>query len=592
MTPFFTSLPENVWAEINRRLRVEPALWQLAQAGNLLATFVKLGDDLSAWRPGHLGLLALRVLAPQSSPNPLTWLNEAGRDRLAAAYARLSSPDDKKGTKELRLPELVEATIAAVALSQQLETTGDFDGLAASAALNPETWGLPLVCLYSLLDEPAPLMTALLSRTLNVCGRIWIANESPAELAGLIAPFTLNLAPTQRLALARQLSAAGFTDAARAVAASSKSAKAINTSLSDFRQLSASVDSILLAQAAGDPEARMMLGQAVEVAQTLTADLALQFGTMALSENDPVSALAAFQEVRTLRPGDRSIRPLIAEAKLACGQTQAALVELESSSTSSNTARAHLAAARVHRALGNAEQALASATAAVWAASAERAASPSNADVLFFAAELFLEWGHHEMAAQALHELLALSPADFRVYVARARQALASGDVPAAVETAWQAVGLAPALAQTRQVLAEALSKAGDFVNALLHWQRAVALEPKPETQARLAETALAAGQADTALEVAQSLLGSPDASEVNKTGLSHIIAGQALAALNQPDRAFEHFNQATALAPQSAVAWRAVAKHHRDRGDTQRALAALEAGRHAVGKDGSEAAE
>lgn len=597
MLPFFTSLPESVWAEVNRRLRVEPALWQLANTGNLLATFVKLGDDLTLWRPGQLGLIALAVLVPQSAPNPLTWLNEAGRERLALAYTKLTSPD-RIGTKELRemkeLPELVDATMAAVALNRQLEATGGFTAVAAEALAAPDRWGLPLVCLYSLLDDPAPLVTALLtpqtpSVFAGLATRIWIANESPADLAVTVT--RAGLPPTLRLPLARQLSAAGFASAARAVAGPAKATKLVGAGPArDFRQLADSVESIMLAQTAGEDSARAAIGQAVETAQTLTADLALQFGALSMAEGDPVSALAAFQEVKALRPHDRAVRPLIAEAKLACGQTHAALVELESLPAAVDTPQAHLAAARVHRALGNTEQALLSATAAVWAACADRSAS--SAEALLFAADLFLEWGQNEMAAQALHELLAISPADYRAYLLRARQALASNDVQAALDAAWQAVGLLPDSAASRQALAEALYKAGDFAASLVHWQRAVAIDPRPATQAKLAETALAAGQAELAFEVAHALLGNPDATDVNQTGLPHIIAGRALSALGQLDQAFEHFNQATALAPHSAVSWRAVAAHHRERGDAQRALAALEAGRHAVGKTTPEAAE
>jgi tetratricopeptide (TPR) repeat protein len=595
MPPFFTSLPETVWAEVNRRLRVEPALWQLANTGNLLATFVKLGDDLTLWRPGQLGLLALAVFVPQSAPNPLTWLDEAGRERLALAYTKLTAPD-KIGTKELReikeLPELVDATIAAVALSRQLDATGGFTGVAAEALAAPERWGLPLVCLYSLLDDPEPLVAALLGGGHGeLVARLWIANESPTDLAGMAA----DVPPALRLPLARHLSAAGFTAAARVVAGPAKTAKLVG--VGNFHELADSVESIMLTQAGGEDSARTALGQAVETAQTLTADLALQFGALSMAEGDPVSALAAFQEVKALRPHDRAVRPLIAEAKLACGQTRAALVELESMPAAVDTPRAHLAAARVHRALGNTEQALLSATAAVWAACAEcgrggRSPTASSAETLLFTAELFLEWGQHEMAAQALHELLAISPADYRAYLLRARQALAGNDVQAALDAGWQAVGLAPGIAATRQVLAEALSKAGDFVASLAHWQRAVTIDPRPATQAKLAEAALAAGQAELALEVAHVLLGNPGATDVNQTGLPHIIAGRALSALGQPDQAFEHFNQATALAPHSAVSWRAVAAHHREQGDAQGALAALEAGRHAVGKTTPEAAE
>ncbi|MEK7311002.1 MAG: hypothetical protein AAB382_03430, partial [Chloroflexota bacterium] len=153
MPPFFTSLPESLWPEVNRRLRLESALWELTAIKDVVAAFLDLGDDLVLWRPGQLGLAALGVFEPQSAADPFTWLKAAGRERLAKAYNALSTgvqlnaptpgshqPKDGQARdlpllKEAKeLPELVNATLAAVALHQRFTATHDLESIVADAA--------------------------------------------------------------------------------------------------------------------------------------------------------------------------------------------------------------------------------------------------------------------------------------------------------------------------------------------------------------------------------------------------------------------------------------------------------------------------
>src|SRR3970282_2243830 len=91
MTPFFASLPESVWAEVNRRLRAEPAAWELVDNSEVVAAWVKRGPDLNQWRAGPLGLTALGVFVPEAAASPVPWLNTAGRALLAQAYDQLSA---------------------------------------------------------------------------------------------------------------------------------------------------------------------------------------------------------------------------------------------------------------------------------------------------------------------------------------------------------------------------------------------------------------------------------------------------------------------------------------------------------------------
>jgi len=582
---FFRYLPEPLWAEVNRRLRAEPALWEFAHSDGVLPAFVAAGKTLDAWRPGPLGLIALPVYLPAAAPDPIAWLTAEGRDKLSKAYDQWHN---RHSTGDGEVPEFIWAAIAAVALKQKLAATGDFAGVA-EAASHPGGWELPLVCLYGLLDDPAPLASALLQRSsATLVARLWIANESLKAMAELAPKATAAESVNTKISIAETLSRHGFVEAARAIAKTATAKDRHN--LKDFGSLESALQSTTLTLLSGDDTtqaaAREEMGQIVETAQSLTATLAMRLGELSMKADDPVSALAAFQEAHVLHPHDPGLRPFLAEAKLTCGQEHAALVELNSVPPNATIpAGAHLAAARVHRKLGNDEQALLEATAAI-------SYSP-DPETLRAAVILFVELNQPQMAAQALSELLVHAPADKSAHLMSARLSLAANHIEAALNSAWQAVGLAPEDSPARQVLAEALGRADDHTLALVHWRRAAELDSRPGVKVKLAEAALAADQADLALSAAQTLLEDVDGTtDVNKTGLPLIIAGRALAALGQAEKAFEHFNKATAIAPTSTIAWRAVAAYHRAHSDLQRALAALEAGRAAVAADTTEAAE
>ena len=609
MTPFFASLPESVWAEVNRRLRAEPAAWELADNTEVVAAWVRRGSDLNQWRPGPLGLTALGVFVPEAAANPVPWLNTAGRALLAQAYDQLSAtshpePAPWPGAQW----SLVRAAVAAVALRQRLHAdSSTLPRAAAEAAAAPDRWALPLLCLYGLMDDPAPLVAALLAasresgRLVEIVARMWAANESSATVASL-APAALKeaalSAPFLRIAagvLARQ----GMEEAAHAIsdlcnsdAATSKNAKSVESTPDVGQRLAALAAEVevhrlaRLGRKTAAAAARLGMGHAVEAAEGITAELALQLGHWALADGDPVTALAAFEQAQAHRPRE-NVGPFIARAKLAIGDTDAAVSTLGYGKLAGSR-RARLAAAHVYHRAGNLDLARAAAL------SASASDDPND---LLQTADLLAQLGEPLAAAQTLQWLIGEHPANAQAHAALAQLALAHSEVPfSAAESAWQAVGLMPADAAARETLAEALGRT-DPAAALDHWRRAIGLraDAAAHPRLRLAETALACRPAQPQLALATSKALLDD----SRAGLSTeqraqvlCLAGQALTQLNQPDEAFQYFNQATALNPASALPWRVVAAHHRAQGDLPRALAALEAGRHLVGEAAPDAAD
>src|SRR5690242_2550093 len=103
-------LPETLWPEGVRRLRRLPLLQDLAQNDEVRQAFVTqakryvapratakglgsaaLGGEAAAWQPGPLALAAYAVRHPECNGDAESWLIGAGREKLAAAYAALTT---------------------------------------------------------------------------------------------------------------------------------------------------------------------------------------------------------------------------------------------------------------------------------------------------------------------------------------------------------------------------------------------------------------------------------------------------------------------------------------------------------------------
>src|SRR5512144_1700280 len=153
-------LPETLWPEALRRLRRVPELWTLAENDDILAAFIEqvssprsstgplqaTGGSAAQWRPGPMALAAYQVVHPECQGRPEKWLAGAGRERVGAAYAALT-------TEPRALHPIDEAVPAALALRLRMVATADWPALATEACTHPEHWRLPLQYLWGLLND-------------------------------------------------------------------------------------------------------------------------------------------------------------------------------------------------------------------------------------------------------------------------------------------------------------------------------------------------------------------------------------------------------------------------------------------------------
>ena len=153
------ALPESVWAEANRRLRLVPELWKLAEDDQILEALCKLGGEEVRWRPGNIALAAYAAKNPECQAiGAEAWLFGDGRERIGAAYAQLTSAN----LTAAPLQPLDQALPAALALRLRMRATFDWTALATEAGAQPDRWRLPLQYLWGYLPSPDAIFVALM----------------------------------------------------------------------------------------------------------------------------------------------------------------------------------------------------------------------------------------------------------------------------------------------------------------------------------------------------------------------------------------------------------------------------------------------
>jgi tetratricopeptide (TPR) repeat protein len=584
-----SALPESVWAEANRRLRLVPELRDLARDDAILDAFCALGGDPSAWRPGALALAAYAARHPKCEGNADAYLSGAGHERVNDAYARLTDPPILPSSNPpASLHPLDDCLPAALALRLRGRATANWTAIAADAVALPDRWRLPLQYLWGLIESPAELFTALLRVNpdgARLAGRCLVVNCTPPEAVELVGRLDPSIPAAHWLAFIQSIHEIGETALAQSLA---KSISPLPTPphpqtlspdfglpTSDFRPPTSDfgLHSALLLAATGDfAIAHPALVQAWEQTRKAGALLSERIGQLALNAKDAATALAAFQDALPVEPDNTELRAGLAQTLLMLNQPEAALATIGETATEAPACL--LAAARAHLALDHQSEA-----AETLSRIHPAECSPT---LLAEAAHLQFQLGDQPAAIRWITESAATARTDAEKYLTAAQWLSGAGQWEDARAMAVEAAALAPHSAEARERLGLTLLGCGDSRSAIPHFQSAVVFDPaRASAHLGLARAALAAGQPALAHEAAERALAS--APEPSVEGEAHVLIGQALSAQGKDDQAFEHFHRASTLVPRAPEPWRAMAKHHRERGEADRALATLEAGRQAL---------
>jgi len=329
-------------------------------------------------------------------------------------------------------------------------------------------------------------------------------------------------------------------------------------------------------RAMGSAEAsRENLERLVESAKRRAATWTSELANDALQHNDPVTALAAFQELQDLLPDSSEARAGMARAFVRLNRFAEALQLIPSNPEDPGDL---LALAQIHAAQGNGSLAR---QFALRGAQADR--QQVSCGLLVETARSMAAQGAYPEASEIQRSVVDRKPSDPEALLDLANYQAGSGNWDSARSTAFLAWTLDPTRTSALQVVAQGHEMAGDFLEAQDCWRRLVQDRPADsEAVLHLAQTSLQAGDSGQARDAARRLLAiQPDSGE------AHAILGAALLAEGDLNGAQATLQQATQISPSSALAWKALAELHEKGGDLESAAAALRAGVESASRPG-----
>jgi len=573
------AIPSPSLSSAARRLRQEAGLWQALHEEEFLQSSIRMaGKDLGRYRPAVLGLLK-------------------AREAEAVRYAL--EPEGTRADKSLSGELQTRARAAQEALAKGMPgSISEFALAALSIATSPS----PTEQL-SRMGEAAPQVLIYLLGLLSdgqAIGSV-LASRLPAESAAVIHAILANLEresldpflgswlpllqPDQIVALLEAAHDLGELDLERNIATVFNSLPGTPTnsaspSLQTESAQPGELETLLAARvrrAMGSEEAsRENLEQLVESAKRRAAAWTSELANDALQRNDPVTALAAFQELQDLLPDSSEARTGMARAFVRLNRFGEALQLIPSNPEDPGDL---LALAQIHAAQGNGSLAR---QFALRGTQADRREHVSTR-LLVETARAMAAQGAYPEAFEIQRCVVDRKPSDPEVLLDLANYQAGSGNWDSARSTAFLAWTLDPTRTSALQVVAQGHEMVGDFLEAQDCWRRLVQDRPADsEAVLHLAQTSLQAGDSGQARDAARRLLAiHPDSGE------AHAILGAALLAEGDLKGAQATLQQATQISPSSTLAWKALAELHEKGGDLESAAAVLRAGVESASRPG-----
>ncbi len=606
------ALPPGLAGDVN--LRISSETW-IAEAFSdpayldFLLRHQEAQVELS-WQPAALALSAVALREEDCVGDPQTWLlsTDSGRQRIQAALARLKGEAAAVQDAD-ELESLTELAAISVGLQREMKNSGQpWSGfLREYLKSNRSDLSALLIVLFGSVEQPFDMLEFGLQYGSGSLGiRMLLSNISRRALLENAAQYIHTLESKQRLDLAEAFALADQNEIAQRIASiesePSATPDAVTPGFSaELHVASQQASTAMLAGMARSATAFEKLSDAIQAIQNIAAALTQQLARTALLEGDAVTAVAANEQALAVGDDDLEILPDLAQAFVARGQPEIALRLLHADELTdmpvSLALRIALARSLALNALSlekDTEAALAVAR-ELCGPEDKPGVMPRDVPTLRGLAAVAEQIGLTRFATGYLEHAVAALPASYSANHNLAQSYLISDDVDRARRTALRALGLSPLQAEAHATYAQTLMTKGDNLlpdaqRALRHWQRAIELEPAViEYIFGLATCALENGQIDLARATTEKALEMSSATNSNENNQSisraHILLGEVLAQIGEQSSAFDHFQHATAIAPTNPEAWRAVARHHQRNEESERALAALEAGRQSIGE-------
>lgn len=593
-------------ATILASLRVDPLVWESLQDADWVSKILEDPAVKELWNPGSLAMMKLGNPIPpdQLRATPLQPLAPELRQSAARAYENTIQTGQAPSS-------LGAAGLLALALRENWRLTeswsGILDELNIHTAANPDPevaiWQTPLACLYSMGPEQKQLLGEIFpaasdpasNHRIHLVTHILLANPIPfEERISMFSELLQPLLPADRLDCLKTLQKSGYGKLASEIA----------------RQLSGAEDTPM--QPAGkttwdvsNPAFTLhSTGDMAEVAQKAGLEMIAQDAegalqsiesghqkliqnqayltairaNMAQHRSDPAEALTLWESAYNLWPDSSAIQSGYGQILITAGRYEDAANILDRKSLHPATL-AGLARINAHSGNLLVAQEYARKAALTYLEFYTMPANPAGLpfdETRSFLIDTLSSLDMHAENIVLLRELIQKCPNDCNLlsHLSRAYQSV--GNLPEATRQASLLSALCPADQPSRRLLIGLYEQAENWSKALSERLRLIhnCTNPEIEDLLNIAVCSLKAGQPEQVIVTCKAILKMD-----GNNGLAHAYMGEALAITGDQQEAYNHFTQATLLAPDRPEPWLMLARSLQRNGDDQKALETLRAG-------------
>jgi tetratricopeptide (TPR) repeat protein len=642
-----SALPESICPWVIASLRQDYVVWEKLADPSFqeLALSQKLSTGTSL-APSNLAIIAIHNELPELSKVAADQMVERLRADIqssidpvlrksaAQAYEYVRGQDREKadGIRSLRekYSPLALAGLLALVLRERRRKIGSWEGLSQELITQSKKSGRPLfsswctavACLYGMIPDQRVMLGELITQGSSTeLGRLashaLLANPlSPEKMAeevqGLLnsLPLAVALSILDQLSMHRPsllLDMSTWIKEKGRIAEESTPGKRENFYLPVSEQVK-ELDGLLMLSkfqrfASQKTSSLHALENAWESTQSLEASLADELAEAYSTQGMPEQALEFWQKSVTLAPNSPLYRAKLSLAYTSAGRLEEARAWLPDEAylqdkdgrENPHHIYVSLAAAQLSLKSGDDDAARLAALSAIDILFLNNNSLPEIPEVSLAFQEiskLLLDLGLPVEAVHAAQAVVRQFPNDPTLLALLGKAQYAAGQIQDAARTLQIAASLTPGDLDLRRQLASFLEKAGMWQTAFEERNAIVSglspslskAPPEGEDLCALAHCALKAGVPESAAKACHQVLSMEiEEDESENQAYAHLLLGQALEELSEPQIAQEHYRNATQLVPHQANAWLALANLQARGGETTLALETLRAGAQAA---------
>jgi tetratricopeptide (TPR) repeat protein len=623
-----------VWERLKEPAFLELALSQKLSVWTSLAPANLALIDIHAELP-QLGKVSATQLVDKLRADIDFPVDPALRKNAALVYESLRSQEEnqkpnRQGSKSAVYSGLAQAGYLSLVLRERRRKVGSWQGFSGELLVQAKksgrslfsTWSTALACLYGIVPDPREMIQALVTapdpqELYQVASHAILTNplsleKMSEEVTGVLNGLHLAVALPllEQLALQRPnlLSSLGeWILSQETLAAGSTKNKPDSLHLQSHEQLK-ELESILLRSkinsfATGIDNNLQNLKDAWEGAQKFEASLAAELAVAYSSQGLIEQAIEFWQKAVCLAPHSPLYRAKLSLAFANAGRLDEANAWLpDEVYLQDKGGREHpqyiyaaLAMARLAMKSGEQDAARLAALGAIDFLFLHDNSIPGDRmviDVFGEMSRLLLELGLPVEAAHTAQAVARRCPNNVELLELLGKAQLAAGQVQQAAGTLQAAAYLSPNNLDLRRQLADYLEQAGDWQLALAERNAIVdagsfgilKAPPEPDDLCALAYCALQAGEFANAAGACRQVLAMENLEEdTERLASAHLLLGQALEELGEPQAAIEHYRNATQFVPHNGQPWLALAGLQARSGETYLAMETLRAGAQAA---------